>query len=102
MNQLISMHPLFTKDWASKKKDTDEGALILLSLDSRKVRIEVVDGAEGYLNDAKAGRIRRAYGVPCFKDGQLIQMIIEKGRGLKPPPTDFITLYPASLLLSKQ
>ena len=61
--------PQLYKQWGIGNKGSDEGALILLSLDPRKVRIEVGFGAEGYLNDAKTGRILDQYGVPCFKNG---------------------------------
>jgi uncharacterized protein len=59
--------PELYKKWGIGKKETDEGVLVLLSLDPRKARIEVGFGAEGYLNDAKAGRILDTYGVPYFK-----------------------------------
>ena len=57
------------KQWGIGKKGSDEGALVLVSLDPRRVRIEVGYGAEGYLNDAKAGRLLDAYGIPYFKSG---------------------------------
>jgi uncharacterized protein len=59
--------PELYKKWGIGNKGTDEGVLVLLSLDPRKARIEVGLGAEGYLNDAKAGRILDTYGVPYFK-----------------------------------
>ena len=59
--------PELYKKWGIGKKETDEGVLVLLSLDPRKARIEVGYGAEGYLNDAKAGRILDNFGVPYFK-----------------------------------
>lgn len=59
--------PKLYKQWGIGNKGADEGTLILLSLDPRTVRIEVGLGAEGYLNDAKAGRILDQYGTPNFK-----------------------------------
>jgi uncharacterized protein len=59
--------PELYKKWGIGNKETDEGALLLISLDPRKVRIEVGYGSEGYLNDAKVGRILDTYGVPYFK-----------------------------------
>lgn len=56
--------------WGIGSKDTDEGVLILLSLNPRRVRIEVGYGAEGYLNDAKTGRFLDNYGVPRFRNGE--------------------------------
>jgi uncharacterized protein len=57
------------KSWGIGKKGVDEGALVILSLDPRKVRIEIGYGAEGYLNDAKTGRILDTYGMPYLKAG---------------------------------
>jgi uncharacterized protein len=53
--------------WGIGKKGTDEGALILLSLEPRRIRIEVGYGAEGYLPDARTGRLLDTYGVPRFR-----------------------------------
>lgn len=58
------------KKWGIGEKGHDEGALLVLSLNPRSVRIETGYGAEGYLNDAKAGRILDTYGIPFFKTGQ--------------------------------
>jgi uncharacterized protein len=55
--------------WKIGLKGKDEGALVILSLDPRRVRIEVGYGSEGYLNDAKAGRLLDSYGIPYFKSG---------------------------------
>ena len=57
------------------QKGKDNGVLILLSRDDRKVRIEVGYGLEAVLNDAKAGRLLDEHGVPYLKDNQF-------GRGL--------------------
>ncbi|MBD3344365.1 MAG: hypothetical protein GF401_04805 [Chitinivibrionales bacterium] len=64
------------ESWGIGAKGKDEGALVFLSLDPRKVRIEVGYGAEGYINDAKAGRILDTYGVPLFKQGDYSQGFI--------------------------
>jgi len=55
--------------WKIGAKDKDEGALILLSMEQRKIRIEVGYGAEGYLNDSKTGRLLDNYCIPYFKNG---------------------------------
>ena len=68
--------PALYKEWGIGKNGTDEGVLILLSLDPRKVRIEVGYGAEGYLNDAKTGRLLDTYGVPYFKTGSYGQGMV--------------------------
>jgi uncharacterized protein len=43
--------------WKVGKKGTDEGLLMVLSMQPRKIRVEVGYGLEGILNDAKVGAI---------------------------------------------
>lgn len=57
------------------EKGKDNGVLILLSRDDRRVRIEVGYGLESVLNDAKAGRLLDDHAVPFLHDDQF-------GRGL--------------------
>ncbi len=52
------------------KADKDNGLLILVAVDDREYRIEVGQGLEGDLNDAKVGRIGREYFVPNFQEGK--------------------------------
>lgn len=59
---------LFEK-WKIGKKGKDNGLLILLAMDERRVEIEVGYGLEGVINDAKAGEILDKYVVPFFKQG---------------------------------
>lgn len=51
------------------KKDKDNGLLIVAAIDDRKWRFEVGYGLEPVINDAKAGRIGRAYLTPYFQNG---------------------------------
>ena len=60
---------LFEK-WKIGKKGKDNGLLLLLAMDERRVEIEVGYGLEGVINDAKAGEMLDNYGVPYFKDGR--------------------------------
>jgi len=62
--------PELYRRWGIGKKGVDEGALVLLTLDPRNIRIEVGFGSEGYLNDAKVGRILDQYGLPHFRLGE--------------------------------
>jgi uncharacterized protein len=55
------------KRWGIGEKGVDEGVLVLLSMNPRRVKIEVGYGSEGYLNDAKCGRILDEYGIAWFK-----------------------------------
>jgi uncharacterized protein len=43
--------------WKVGKKGTDEGLLMVVALNPRKIRVEVGYGLEGILNDAKVGAI---------------------------------------------
>jgi len=51
------------------KKDKDNGLLIVAAIQDRKWRFEVGYGLEPIINDAKAGRIGRAYLTTYFKEG---------------------------------
>lgn len=57
---------LFEK-WKIGKKGTDNGLLLLISKDDRKIRIEVGYGLEPYINDGRAGEIIRNQMSPEFK-----------------------------------
>jgi uncharacterized protein len=62
-------HELFNK-WGLGQKGKDNGLLICLALEERRVEIEVGYGLEGVINDAKAGAILDKYVIPYFKQGQ--------------------------------
>ena len=55
----------------------DDGVLLFIAKDDRKVRIEVGYGLEGAIPDAKAGRIIREYLAPNFRKGDYYQGINE-------------------------
>ncbi len=57
--------------WKLGQKGTDNGALLLVALKERKVRIEVGYGLEGTLTDAKSAQIIRNEIVPRFRSGDL-------------------------------
>ena len=58
------------RNWGIGDKELNNGILILLSLEERKVRIEVGTGLEGRVNDSKAGRFLDTYAVPHFKNDE--------------------------------
>jgi len=58
---------LFEK-WKIGQKDKDNGVLFLVSLDDRKMRIEVGYGLEPVITDGRAGRIRDDDVIPLFKN----------------------------------
>jgi len=59
---------LFQK-WGIGRKETDDGVLLIESMNPRKVRIEVGRGNEGDLTDALSSRIIRNVIVPHLKVG---------------------------------
>lgn len=63
------------EEWKIGQKDTDNGALLVVSRQDRKIRIEVGYGLEGRLTDLVSGQIIRNVIVPEFKRGQFDQGI---------------------------
>jgi len=63
--------------WKIGQKGTDNGAILLIAKNDRKMRIEVGYGLEGTLTDLMAGRIIRDVIAPRFKMGQFDQGITE-------------------------
>lgn len=57
--------------WKLGQKGTDNGALLLIAIGERKVRIEVGYGLEGALTDARSAQIIRNEIVPRFRTGDL-------------------------------
>jgi uncharacterized protein len=60
---------LFEK-WGIGKKGKDNGVLILLSMEERKIWIETGYGIEGILPDGLVGEILDRYALPDFKEGR--------------------------------
>jgi len=67
MNVVDYTVKLFEK-WKIGNKEYDNGVLLLLSLDERKVRIEVGYGLEGAISDSKAGDILDSI-IPQLSEG---------------------------------
>jgi uncharacterized protein len=57
--------------WKLGQKGTDNGVLLLVAIQERKVRIEVGYGLEGVLTDARSAQIIRHEIVPRFRAGDL-------------------------------
>lgn len=55
--------------WKLGRKGVDDGVLLLVAKNDRKLRIEVGRGLEGALNDATAKRIIAEVITPAFKQG---------------------------------
>jgi uncharacterized protein len=57
------------REWGIGQKDKNNGALLMISVDDRKLRIEVGTGLEGDLTDSRSGQIIRNRITPAFKTG---------------------------------
>ena len=55
--------------WKLGKSDKDNGALLLIAIQDRLVRIEAGYGLEGSLTDAMSSRIIRNEIAPHFRNG---------------------------------
>lgn len=60
-NDIDSYSIKLARKWGVGSEENNNGVLILLALEERKIRIEVGSGLEGAINDAKAGRIIDRY-----------------------------------------
>ncbi|MBE0585048.1 MAG: TPM domain-containing protein, partial [Desulfofustis sp.] len=65
------------EQWRIGQQDLDNGALLLVARDDRKLRIEVGYGLEGSLTDLVAGQIIRTVITPHFRLGNFDQGIID-------------------------
>lgn len=63
------------RQWGIGEEKSDNGLLVLLNMEERDVRIEVGAGLEGYINDAKAGRILDK-AVPDLRAGRYGQGLL--------------------------
>ena len=63
--------------WKLGDKDKDNGAILIVAYAEHDLRIEVGDGLEGSLTDAKCGLILRNVIVPEFRDGNYSKGILE-------------------------
>jgi uncharacterized protein len=61
--------------WKIGQKGLDNGALLLIAKNDRKIRIEVGYGLEGRMTDLTAGRIIRNVITPQFRSGRFEQGI---------------------------
>ena len=64
------------REWGIGDKEKNNGVLLLVAPDERKLRIEVGYGLEGAIPDGKAGRIIRNEITPYFKNNQYDEGIL--------------------------
>jgi uncharacterized protein len=69
-NQVEDVAYAYGKSWKPGNKNKDNGAIILVSLEPRKIRIEVGKGLEGALPDGLAGSIIRNEIIPYLKQNK--------------------------------
>lgn len=55
--------------WKLGRKGTDDGVILIVAKNDRRVRIEVGRGLEGAIPDAAAARVIREYIAPRFRSG---------------------------------
>ena len=83
------------RTWGLGAKGKNDGLLLLVSRDDRKLRIEVGYGLEGAVPDAATGRIIRDVIVPRFRerdfDGGVVagaRAVMDAAEGRAPPPAE--------------
>ena len=64
------------RQWGIGQKGKDNGVLLLIAQDERKVRIEVGYGLEGALPDAIAANIIQTRILPAFKRGDMVAGVV--------------------------
>jgi uncharacterized protein len=63
--------------WRLGREDVDDGVLLVVAKDDRRVRIEVGYGLEGAIPDATAARVIQEYIVPRFRTGDYAGGLID-------------------------
>jgi uncharacterized protein len=82
--------------WGVGKRGSDNGVMVLLAIDDRRVEIETGYGVEGILPDGKAGEIIRTAMVPAFAHDRwgeglvagtqrVAQVLLKHASTLRPP-----------------
>jgi len=95
------------ESWRLGRAEVDDGALLLVALQDREVRIEVGYGLEGALTDATSNRIIDEAIVPHFRTGDMYgglaagvdrMIAVARGEQLPPPPERRPARRPESLV----
>ncbi len=66
--------------WKLGTRGKDNGVLLVVARDDRRVRIEVGGGVEGGLTDAQSGRIIRNTIAPAFRQGRYGEGLYQAGQ----------------------
>jgi uncharacterized protein len=70
-------------EWKIGKEGVDNGVLLLIALEDKKIRIEVGYGLEGALTDAESKYIIDQVIVPLFKNGQFAEGVQAGAEAIK-------------------
>jgi uncharacterized protein len=65
------------REWGVGSKDTNNGVVLLLSVNDREVTIQVGYGLEGCLTDAGTGRILDEYAIPYLSNNDFSTGLLE-------------------------
>lgn len=65
------------EQWKLGRSGVDDGVLLVVAKDDRKVRIEVGYGLEGAIPDISAGRVIQEYLVPKFRAGDYAGGVVD-------------------------
>lgn len=65
------------EEWKLGSKKNDDGVLLLIAFNEKKIRIEVGYGLEGQLTDTKCGLIIRQIIAPAFQSGNYSKGIVD-------------------------
>jgi uncharacterized protein len=68
--------------WQIGTRGKDNGVLVVVARDDRRMRIEVGGGVEGGLTDAQSGRIIRNVMAPAFREGRYGEGLYRAGRDI--------------------
>jgi len=91
--------------WKIGRKGVDDGLILVVAKDDRRLRIEVGYGLEGVIPDAAASRVINEYITPRFRNGDFyggvrdgVDQLIRLAEGEKlPPPAQAATSARSSL-----
>jgi uncharacterized protein len=95
------------EQWKLGRKGIDDGALLLVALEDRGVRIEVGRGLEGDVPDAIASRIVQEQIIPQFRSGDIpagiragVDSIVARVKGIDlPAPVEQEPFYADDLVM---
>jgi len=85
------------KEWGIGTREKDNGVLLLIAVDDRKMKIEVGYGLEGAIPDSVAGRIIRDKIAPYFKNNQYSQGVAAGVEAIVMEILDEYNMTPADL-----